>query len=180
MKYEEQFINGVYLYEPTVHKDLRGELCKTIHSKSSHLNGEVFQLREEFVTTSAKNVVRGMHFQVPPFDHEKIIYCVSGAILDVVLDLRKASHTYRKIYSVLLSGDNRRVLWLPKGIAHGFLSLDDRSVVVYKTSIEYSASHDQGVLWNSIGFEWPVAEHDIILSERDRKHQALSDFFNPF
>jgi dTDP-4-dehydrorhamnose 3,5-epimerase/CDP-3, 6-dideoxy-D-glycero-D-glycero-4-hexulose-5-epimerase len=118
-----------------------------------------------------------MHFQMPPHDHVKVVYCAAGAVLDVLLDLRAGS-AYGNLASAHLSGDEPHILWIPKGIAHGFLSLTDNSLMIYKTSSEHAPTHDAGIRYDSFGFNWAI--DDPILSDRDRQHIALADFTSPF
>ena len=127
---------------------------------------------------SNKDVVRGMHFQTQPDDHDKTVTCVQGAVLDVVLDLRKASKTYKQVFSTELNAQNKQVLVIPKGCAHGFLSLQDNSMMFYKVSTVYSPVNDKGILWSSIGFDWPVA--NALVSERDQSHPTLTNYESPF
>jgi dTDP-4-dehydrorhamnose 3,5-epimerase len=121
--------------------------------------------------------LRGMHFQLPPAAHDKLVYCPVGKVLDVVLDLRSSAKRGRFI-SRELNASNREMLFIPRGCAHGFVALEDESMMVYQTSTVHSPAHDAGVLWNSFGFAWPVA--NPILSERDQKFPALRDFKSPF
>jgi dTDP-4-dehydrorhamnose 3,5-epimerase/CDP-3, 6-dideoxy-D-glycero-D-glycero-4-hexulose-5-epimerase len=118
-----------------------------------------------------------MHFQLPPADHEKMVYCPSGSVLDVVLDLR-AGPSYGAMASIELTMKNRYMLYVPRGVAHGFLSLEDNSLMVYKTSSEYSPSLDAGIDFNSFGFDWGVSQP--IVSQRDECHIAFKDFATPF
>lgn len=134
-------------------------------------------LAEEFYSVSKKNVIRGMHFQTPPHDHAKIVYCPVGRVQDVMLDLRKGQQ-YGKTYSVVLEGATPSVLLIPRGIAHGFLALEDNSLMVYKTSSEYAPTHDTGILWNSFDFDWPCS--NPIVSARDMQHERFSEFQSPF
>jgi dTDP-4-dehydrorhamnose 3,5-epimerase len=101
-------------------------------------------------------------------------------VLDVVVDLRKTSPTYKRHLAVELSGENRRSFLIPAGFAHGFLSLEDDSRVVYKTDLEYAPNSDAAIRWDSFGFEWPVAIADLIVSDRDKAHPALADYDSPF
>ncbi|MDE2395199.1 MAG: dTDP-4-dehydrorhamnose 3,5-epimerase family protein [Burkholderiales bacterium] len=136
-----------------------------------------FDMMEEFYSVSHKNVVRGMHFQVPPHDQAKIVYCVAGAVRDVLVDLRKGPGFGRHASVVLDAGDPQLLL-IPKGVGHGFMSLADASVLVYKTSTEHAPSHDAGIRYDSFGFDWGGAAP--ILSERDRNHPRLADYVSPF
>ena len=118
-----------------------------------------------------------MHFQVPPFGHSKLVYCTAGAILDVALDLRKNSPTFLKHISLKLSADQANMIYLPEGLAHGFLSLED-ATVIYNVSTVYKPEADLGILWSSIGMDWPDTQPK--LSERDESFQSLEEFESPF
>ena len=121
-----------------------------------------------------------MHFQIPPHDHAKVVYVVSGKILDVILDLRKESSTYGQYFSVQLSAVDPSFLYIPSGMAHGFLSLEDNSKVLYMQTTTYSSECDKGILWNSFGVKWPLLAQDAIISQRDLAHPPFADFTSPF
>ena len=151
---------------------------KPFHKTSFEQAGLDTNYDESFYSTSVKNVVRGMHFQLPPHDHSKLIYVTSGRLLDVVLDLRKDQPTYGKAISVELSGDNFTAIYLPKGVAHGFAVLEDSTNMVYHTSTMHHPASDRGIRWDSFGFDWPVA--NPILSQRDTEFPGLDAFESPF
>ncbi len=178
MKALKTEIEGVLVLQPNVFGDHRGAFVKTYHETIFQECGAGFQPREEFFSTSKKNVVRGMHFQLPPAAHHKLVYCPVGRVLDVVVDLRRASKTYGRYVTRELSGENHEMFFIPIGCAHGFLSLADDTIMVYQASTVHSPAHDSGILWNSFGFDWPVK--DPILSDRDRRFSALVDFQSPF
>jgi dTDP-4-dehydrorhamnose 3,5-epimerase len=175
--------------------DARGLFVKTYHNDFWQGMGLKFDLKEEFFTVSRQGVIRGMHFQVPPHDHNKIVYCTSGAVLDVVLDIRRSSPTFGKHAAFLLASAGgfqddgsteydrfRRetaVVYIPKGFAHGFMAVTDDSCLVYKTDAVYSPAHDFGIRWDSIGFDWPMSGSPE-MSERDKSFIPLSDFDSPF
>lgn len=177
MKFIKELLPGAHLVELKRFQDDRGSFVKTYSRQLFEASGVAFDLREEFYSFSRKNVVRGMHFQVPPHDHDKLIFCAAGAVLDVLVDLRSGANQGR-ISSIVLRGDEPAVLLIPKGVAHGFKSLSDESLMVYKTSTEYSPEHDKGIRWDSIGFNWDVLEP--VISARDASHPSLADFANPF
>lgn len=135
-------------------------------------------VREEFFSTSSKDVLRGMHFQTPPHAHQKLIYCITGRVLDVLLDLRRSSPTYGQSIALELSAANRHVLFVPVGFAHGFLSLEDHSCLVYKTDAVHAPQHDAGIRWDSFGFDWPA--DSPLISGRDLTHPEFSEFRSPF
>lgn len=158
-------------------EDLRGVFVKTMTRSLFAEVGLSLEFAEEFYSVSRKDVIRGMHFQVPPHDHVKLLYCAVGTVLDVLLDLRRGAG-YGRVASIELSAAHPHVLVIPKGVAHGFRSLTDNSLLIYKTSAEHASSHDRGLLWNSFGFDWGAAEP--ILSDRDRAHPPFAAFETPF
>ena len=170
--------SGCKLIAPRVFRDDRGEFVKPYNWNGLQAVGVRLTVKEEIFSVSRKNVLRGLHFQIPPYDHQKLIYCVKGKILDVVVDIRANSPHFGEVFSAELSSENRRLLLVPRGFAHGFLSLEDYSTVVYKTDTVYAPDHDQGIRWDSIDFEWPL-KHPL-LSERDSITPALKDFVSPF
>ena len=169
---------GVKILRPFVFEDARGNFVKPFHEGQLAEHGISMNVREEFFSTSGRNVLRGMHFQIPPHAHQKLIYCISGRVLDVLLDLRKSSPTFGKSVGLELSAASHHVLYLPVGIAHGFVSLEDDSCLVYKTDAVHSPEHDAGLAWDSFGFKWPVA--DAVISGRDLHHPAFGSFDSPF
>ncbi|WP_168564680.1 dTDP-4-dehydrorhamnose 3,5-epimerase family protein [Crateriforma spongiae] len=177
-KWQPQKFTGVYLLDPFHAGDPRGEFVKTFHIGQVADVGLQFELREEFYSVSHANVIRGMHFQVPPHAHQKIVYCIGGSIVDVLVDLRKNEPTYREAISLELSAAGRQVLWIPIGIAHGFRSLEDNTCVVYKTDHEYAPESDTGIRWDSIGFDW--GSEEAIVSDRDRAFATLKEYNSPF
>lgn len=179
MQISSELLPGAWLIKLNHFQDARGTFVKTFsRSALDELLPElVFDFREEFYSFSKRNVIRGMHFQLPPHDHTKLVYCAAGAVLDVLLDLRPGVG-YGHHASVRLEADAPQLLWIPKGVAHGFLSLTDDSLMVYKTSTEHAPSHDAGVSHDSFGFDWGVA--DPVLSVRDLTHPKLAEFNSPF
>jgi dTDP-4-dehydrorhamnose 3,5-epimerase len=169
---------GLQIIRPKIFQDARGSFVKTFHRDAFRELGLDFAPREEFFSTSAKNVLRGMHFQLPPAAHAKLVYCIVGRVLDVVLDLRKNSSTFGRSCAHELNATSREMFFIPVGFAHGFLALEDGATMVYQTSTVHSPAHDAGIVWNSFGFDWPVK--NPILSERDKKFSALRDFQSPF
>ena len=178
MKSIEQPLPGVHLIEPKIFSDQRGDFVKTFHAPHFTELGITFLPVEEFFSTSNKGVLRGMHFQLPPFEHAKLVYCIQGAVLDVLLDLRKASESFGAHASAELSSLNRRMFFMPPGIAHGFLALVDNSIMVYKTSAVHAPVADSGVRWDSFNFNWPVA--DPMLSARDLSFRPFGAENLPF
>jgi dTDP-4-dehydrorhamnose 3,5-epimerase len=157
---------------------MRGSFVKTFHETSLAKVGVEFTLRESYFSFSNKDVIRGMHFQLPPHQHSKIVFCPHGAILDVIIDLRKNSPTYRQYFANELSGENHMGLYIPEGFAHGFKALTDDALTYYLVSSEYNTAHDAGIRFDSIGFDWGIS--NPTLSARDLSFAAMDDFNSPF
>lgn len=158
--------------------DDRGSFVKSFNHTNLLSDGIPFSVQESYYSVSAKNVIRGMHFQMPPYDHAKIVFCVSGAILDVALDLRKGSSTYGQSFAQLLSSENSKAYYIPHGFAHGFKALTEGAITYYLVSGEYHQASDTGIAYDSIGFEWEC--RNPILSLRDTGFASLKDFKSPF
>lgn len=171
-------IPGCFEIIPKRFKDYRGEFVKTFHEEISVACGLPTGFAEEYYSKSYQNVLRGLHFQSPPHDHFKIVYCVSGTILDVAVDLRVGSPTYGQHRTFELSDVNTRILILAKGIAHGFYTLSQEAIVMYKVSTAYAPEHDAGILWNSLDISWP--SENPLLSSRDKRLTAYQNFISPF
>jgi dTDP-4-dehydrorhamnose 3,5-epimerase len=169
---------GVRVLEPRGFSDERGDFVKTYHESAWRDAGIEFPMREEYYSRSHRGVLRGMHFQVPPADHAKVVYCASGRVRDVLLDLRRSSPAFGQGFALELSAANRLVLVIPAGVAHGFLALEDHSLMVYKTSTTHSPAHDAGIRWDSFGFDWNWP--DPIVSPRDMGFPPLAAFTSPF
>jgi dTDP-4-dehydrorhamnose 3,5-epimerase len=161
-----------------VFRDDRGHFVKTIQSSIFQDHGLEGDFRECFYTSSCKDVLRGMHFQVPPNDHAKLLYCTAGAIYDVALDLRIGSPTYgmHEVYELSTSASN--AVYLPRGIAHGFCVRDAPAVMVYHVSSEHDPARDAGIRWNSFGAAWPI--ENPVVSPRDNSFVSFEEFKSPF
>ncbi len=169
---------GAFIITLPASEDERGTFVKTYSDTVFRKAGIDFTLRESYFSFSKKDVIRGMHFQLPPHQHSKIVFCPEGAILDVVVDLRKDSPTYRQYYAHELSADNHKAVFIPEGFAHGFKSLTDNSLTCYLVSSEYDKAHDTGIRYDSIGFDWDVT--DPVLSARDLSFVGMGEFESPF
>jgi len=169
---------GLFVLQTNAFKDERGCFQKLFSYDIFKEHGLDTNFREFYYSVNKKNVIRGMHFQTPPADHTKVVYVSAGRIKDVVLDIRKNSLTYGEHYSVELSAEDGKYLFIPKGFAHGFLSLEDGSVCNYAQTSCYSREHDCGIDVMSIGYEWGV--ENPIRSGRDLTFPKLQDFDTPF
>ena len=180
MNIEATALEGVYIITNFVAQDERGTFVKTFNKQNFENDGLHFEIRESYFSISQKNVIRGMHFQLPPSDHEKLVYVPVGSIVDVVVDLRKKSPTYKQFISVELSAANRKSIFIPKGLAHGFKSMEDNTITVYNVATEYDSKSDQGIGFDSFGFDWQT--NQVIMSSRDKEFMTLDRFCenNPF
>lgn len=176
--FQKTAIESCYIFKSSLFKDLRGSFTKVFSTAAFQEIGMNIPVAEVFVSNSHQNVLRGMHFQVPPQDQVKIVSCLSGRILDVVLDLRKKSATYGQAFGFELSPAQESTLIIPRGCAHGFYSFEDNSIVSYVVETNHDKAADQGVLWSSFDFEWPAK--NPIVSVRDAQLPSLKDFANPF
>ena len=170
-------IEGCFLIKNFFHQDIRGSFIKVFNNDDFEKNGIKPKFKEIYYSISNKDVIRGMHFQCPPFEHEKLIYVVSGKILDVVLDIRTKSKTYGKYISLELS-QHSNALYIPIGCAHGFKALIDNSIVIYNQTSCYNKQSDEGILYNSFGFDWQI--DNPIVSERDKSFPPFLEFTSPF
>lgn len=177
MPIKKNIIQGIEIIQNPFQSDERGVLIKPYSILEKRYDGLQIQFQEIYYSISKKNVIRGMHFQIPPFEHTKMIYLTRGRVLDVLLDLRKSSMTYLKYESFELEA-HKYLLIIPPGVAHGFLSLEDYSTIVYNQTSPYSKEHDFGILWNSFGFDWGIS--DPIMSERDISFPQLAKYKSPF
>jgi dTDP-4-dehydrorhamnose 3,5-epimerase len=171
-------LSGVKVLKPFIHQDHRGDFVKSFHVVQLQKHDISIEIKEEFFSYSKTNVIRGFHFQNPPHAHAKLIYCIKGRVLDVVMDLRKSSDTYGRCTGVELSDENHYIVYIPVGFAHAFASLEDHSCLVYKTDTVHVPSADDGILWSSVDFNWPIKNPDI--SIRDADFKKFSNFESPF
>jgi dTDP-4-dehydrorhamnose 3,5-epimerase len=178
MKLNPTKLPGVFIVEPAVHADNRGVLTKPFHKQAFADQGLVNNFEESFYSISHKDVIRGMHFQTPPQDHAKLIYVPRGAILDVVLDIRRDSPTYGQYIASELSAKNFKMMYIPRGCAHGFLALRNNSCTLYLQETMRSAEHEGGIHFDSFGMNWGVKKP--ILSDRDQSFPTLTEYQTPF
>ncbi len=177
MKFVKTEIPGCFQILPNIMEDTRGKFVKTFSADLFEEHKLESRWKEEFFSVSKKGVLRGMHFQLPPHAHTKLVYCLDGEVLDVLVDLREGSPVYGEPVIFNLSSKKNNILYVPIGIAHGFYTKSDLAIVVYKTSTAYAPDYDAGISWQSVDV-WP--DKNPVLSERDSKHPILSDFITPF
>ncbi len=166
------------LIDMPAYADERGSFVKTFNDAHFLQLGIPFELKESYYSLSAKDVIRGMHFQLPPHHHSKIVFCPLGAILDVAIDLRKSSPHYGRCYPQLLTATNHKAYYIPEGFAHGFKSLENQTLTYYLVSSGYHRAADTGIAFDSIGFDWDCTQP--IMSARDKAFIDFKDFESPF
>lgn len=178
MKKVETGFEGLYILETINFIDDRGSFQKIFNSEWFKDNDLNFNFKEFYYSISHKNVIRGMHFQLPPHDHSKLVYVSKGSILDVVVDIRLSSPTYGNFFSIHLNDSSAKYLYIPIGFAHGFLSLENNTIVNYAQTSCYNKDSDTGILYNSFGFNWEI---DLpLISERDKNFIELNKFKSVF
>ena len=175
---KETTIPGCYELQPVVRYDSRGRFVKTFHAEFFASHRMATKYVEQYYSISEHGVLRGLHFQIPPHDHEKLVYCTDGAILDAVVDLRVGSPTYGQHSAFELSAEKGNQVYIPKGLAHGFFVMSDSATTVYNVTTVYAPEHDTGILWNSVGIAWP--DPAPTMSERDRAFLPCSQCKSPF
>ena len=178
MRVEKTSIPGCYQLFPIVRNDNRGSFVKTFHKDDFLKHGLVTEFAEEYYSVSHRGVLRGMHFQTPPYEHFKLVYCLEGEVFDAIVDLRIGSPAYRQSASFELSSEVGNMLYLAPGIAHGFYARTENAIMQYKVTTMYAPENDAGIRWDTTGIDWPSTTPEI--SDRDRAFQALADFESPF
>ena len=175
-------IEGVFILEPRVFKDERGYFFESYNKKVFEAEVAAVDFVQDNESCSSRGVMRGLHFQRPPHAQAKLVRCVRGQVLDVVVDIRKGSPTYGRYISCLLSEENRRQFFIPRGLAHGFAVLSDTAVFQYKCDNYYCPEADGGIsiLDPDLNIDWGIALDDAVLSEKDKKYPCLKDFISPF
>ena len=175
-------IEGVVIIEPRIFADSRGYFFESYSKKEFDEKVRPVDFVQDNESCSSYGVMRGLHFQAPPFTQSKLVRCVKGRVLDVAVDIRKGSPTYGRHVAVELSEDNHRQFFVPRGFAHGFAVLSDIAVFQYKCDNYYAPQADGGIsiLDTSLGIDWLIEPDKAILSEKDMRHPMLSDFDSPF
>ena len=177
MKVTQTRFPDVLILEPRVFRDERGFFLESFNQKVfSEATGVDCSFVQDNHSKSYKNVLRGLHYQLPPKDQGKLVRVVKGAAFDVAVDIRKDSPTYKKWVAVELSSDNKKMLWIPKGFAHGFLALEEGTEFLYKTTDYYDPSSEQSIRWDDQAFaiDWPV-DNDLIVSLKDSNAPTFSE-----
>ena len=175
-------IEGVVIIEPRIFKDARGYFFESFSAKEFQEKVCQTTFVQDNESFSSYGVVRGLHFQKPPYTQSKLVRVIKGAVLDVAVDLRKGSPTYGKHIAVELTGENHRQLFIPKGFAHGFSVLSDEVLFQYKCDNFYAPQSEGGIAWNdpALQIDWRIPADKILLSEKDTKHPLLEDYNSDF
>lgn len=175
-------IEGVVVIEPRVFDDARGYFFESYSKRRFDEAVKPVEFVQDNESMSTRGVIRGLHFQRPPFSQSKLVRCVRGAVLDVVVDIRRGSPTYGSHVAVELTGENRRQLFVPRGFAHGFAVLSDEAVFQYKCDNYYHPESEGGISIadNSLGIDWRINPAEAILSDKDLRNPMLRDFESPF
>ena len=183
MKIFESIIPGLKIIEPTIYSDKRGYFYESFNYKElSAINELKFNFVQDNESKSHKGVLRGLHFQIPPFSQTKLVRCIFGVVIDVAVDIRKGSPTFGKHFSIKLSGENKKQLLIPKGFAHGFCVLSDYAIFAYKVDNYYSPNHEFGIRWDdcNLNIDWGYDEKKIQLSKKDIELPLLREIDSPF
>ena len=182
MKFVNTPIEGLVIIEPKVFGDDRGYFLESYNKKEfvKVIGNTSFVQDNE--SKSFKGVLRGLHFQKPPYAQAKLVRCIEGKVLDVAVDIREGSETYGEHITVELSGENKKQVFIPRGFAHGFLVLSNTAIVSYKVDNNYAPAHDAGIRWDDsmLNIQWGVNESEVLVSEKDAKLPFFSEFKTPF
>lgn len=182
MQFIKTELEGCMIIEPKVFGDDRGYFFESFNQKQFEENVGKVDFVQDNESRSSRGVLRGLHFQLPPYNQAKLVRCIEGEVLDVAVDLRKESVTFGQHVAVILSDENKRQLFVPRGFAHGFVVLSRSAIFSYKVDNWYAPDHDSGIVWNDpdIGIDWQIDEDSILLSGKDKTLKRLKDLENPF
>ena len=182
MKFIKTEISDVYIIEPSVFVDNRGYFSESFNLEKFEENICTIKFVQDNESKSSKGILRGLHFQKPPFEQAKLVRCIEGKVIDVAVDIRKGSSTYGKHVAIELTGDNKRQLFVPRGFAHGFLVLSDTATFAYKVDNTYAPEFDAGIRWNDkeLNIQWGMEDIEVMISAKDAELPFLSEFESPF
>jgi dTDP-4-dehydrorhamnose 3,5-epimerase len=182
MKFIETKISDLIIIEPTVFGDARGYFLESYNQKKFEENVGKISFVQDNESKSSKGVLRGLHFQKPPFAQAKLVRCIEGRVIDVALDIRNGSPTYGMYVSIELSGENKRQLFIPRGFAHGFAVLSETAVFAYKVDNIYAPKYDSGIKYNDkdLNINWSLDENEVQLSQKDDNLSFFKDLDSPF
>ncbi len=180
MKVEKTFIEGLLIIQPTIFGDHRGYFFESFRKDALKEAGVEWEFVQDNQSMSKKNILRGLHFQAPPVAQGKLVQVIKGAVLDVVVDIRKDSATYGQHFKIELTEENKTIFWIPPGFAHGFLTLADDTIFSYKCTDYYNPKAEGSVNWNSpsLKIDWGI--ENPILSKKDTLAVNFTEFISPF
>lgn len=175
-------IPEVIIIEPKVFKDERGYFFESFNQAEFDKNIKEVTFVQDNESKSTKGVLRGLHFQTPPYAQAKLVRCIQGKVLDVAVDVRKNSPTYGKHVAIELSEENKKQLFIPRGFAHGFVVLSETATFAYKVDNIYAPQCDSGIIWNdeTLNINWQINEEEVILSSKDEKLSSFQALASPF
>jgi dTDP-4-dehydrorhamnose 3,5-epimerase len=175
-------LNGLVVLKPTIFKDDRGYFMESYNQKNINKSLGNVNFVQDNESESFRGVLRGLHFQKPPYAQSKLVRCLKGKVLDVALDLRNDSKTYGMIETILLSEENKEQLFIPKGFAHGFVVISESATLSYKVDNYYKPEFESGIIWNdpNLNIDWRVNKSEIVVSEKDTKLKPFNNFATPF
>lgn len=182
MPFSETGISGLYVYEPAVFKDSRGYFFESFNENTFKNHGIDDRFVQDNQSFSTRGTIRGLHYQHPPFAQSKLIRALSGVILDVVVDIRQGSSTYGKVFSIELSSDNKKQLYIPKGFAHGFSVLSETAEILYKCDNFYNKQSEGGIRYNdnTLNIDWKLEKGAELVSEKDLILPGFNEHINHF
>ena len=180
MKFGTTFIKGLVVIEPRTIEDERGYFFESHNAQKFKENGLSLDFVQDNQSLSQKNVLRGLHFQNPPFQQGKLVRVIKGAVIDVAVDIRKNSKTYGQHFSIELTEQNKKIFWIPPGFAHGFVSLEEDTIFHYKCTGLYNKASEDSLIWNDpdLDIDWGVK--NPIVSEKDQKSNFFKNFNSQF
>ena len=182
MKFTKTSIEGLVIIEPRVFGDERGYFLESYNEKEFEQAICKVSFVQDNESKSSKGVLRGLHFQKPPFNQAKLVRCIEGRVLDVAVDIRKGSPTYGKHVAIELSGENKKQVYVPRGFAHGFSVLSKTAIFAYKVDNRYAPESDSGIRYDDteLGIDWGLPQEEIQLSEKDKELPSFKDLDSPF
>lgn len=182
MKFLKTKLDGCVIIEPKVFGDSRGYFFESFNQEEFNKNVGEYLFVQDNESRSSQGVLRGLHFQKPPYTQAKLVRCIEGEVLDVAVDIRRGSPTFGKHVSVVLSGENKKQLFIPRGFAHGFVVLSEFATFAYKVDNIYAPSHDSGISFNDpeLNIDWQTDESRLLLSDKDKKLKPLNETDIPF
>jgi len=182
MKFVNTPIEGLVIIEPTVFEDDRGYFSESYNKKKFEEAIGKISFVQDNESKSSRGVLRGLHFQKPPYAQAKLVRCIEGKVLDVAVDIREGSETFGQHVTIELTGENKKQVFIPRGFAHGFLVLSESAIFAYKVDNSYSPTHDAGIRWDDslLNIQWGVSESEVLVSEKDAKLPFFSEFETPF